>query len=318
MLSRVKTIVHKVNSYRNIVNIHSEKKFIFLLAAIIFYSILCRLIPATLISMLVVLSFVAYVAVEFYIYVNHNAKLENKHSNTIEYSWGHVKEKTSMLDLQKFFQYILTKDLSFYKKFVIHHKENVILFIFTFGDMLVAFKNLSFFYSGSYFALSIFVKFVFVGYFHLYKIYESAHITRDNAEEKVLDIFYSQINGLISVFFVLFITVFILSKYIVEIFFGVDYMPLQSSLPFILLANMFLCGALCIFETARRMDSKMTNNIIKIYSPFFAVLFVFMSINYIDTITYFIIGATSILSIFLYNFVIKKPQYIADTYNHLF
>jgi hypothetical protein len=58
--------------------------------------------------------------------------------------------------------------------------------------------------------------------------------------------------------------------------------------------------------------------VLKIFGIVFAVLFVFMPINYIDTITYFIVGMGSLVSIFLYNLVIKKPLYISHTYNHFF
>lgn len=322
MSSRVIDLMNKLKSLNKHRNITSDRKIAIFLVLIIGYSIFCRIIPPEVISIFVVMFFLAFVFFEFYLYVMAHAKIENKNHNTVEYSWGHVKQKTDTYDAKRFFEYIHAQDFNFYKTFLQMHTDKIILFSFIFIDLIIAFKNLSFFYSGTYFALSLFTKFVFVAYLQLEKIYNRIdHIKlpeNENKDDVILDIFYSQFNGIVSVFFVVFVFFFILSKYITEIFFGASYSPVQSSLPFVLIANMFLTISLCIYETAKRIDRRATNNILKVYCPLFLVIFVFMSINYVDTVTYFIVGASSILSIFLYNFVIKKPQYIAETYNHMF
>jgi len=140
---------------------------------------------------------------------------------------------------------------------------------------------------------------------------------KDNAE-KVLEIFYRELNGIIAVFFVIFILSFILSRALVEIVFGSAYIPDHSSLPFVLLANMALAISLVVYTTARRINRAATINIIKLYSIVFVPIFIFLSINYIDTVAFFIIGSATLLSVFLYNFAMRNLDYISDTYNHFF
>jgi hypothetical protein len=204
------------------------------------------------------------------------------------------------------------KDLDFYKGYFHSYSNSIILFTFIFADFIIGFKNLSFFDSGIYFAMSIFTKFTFLGFYILKGNFDKLKI---KTEENILDIFYTQMNGLLSVFFVVFVLFFVLSRFIVEIFFGSGYAPYQSSLPFILIANISLCISLCVYTTAQQINPKLTNRISQTFLSIFIIWFIFMPINYIDTITYFIVGSSTILSIFLYNFVIKKHDYIESTYN---
>jgi hypothetical protein len=255
---------------------------------------------------------------DFYIYVNKSAKDENKNMKTTEFTWGFVKEKKDMMDFYTLTNYLYTKDFSFYKNYLIINLEKTILLLFIFGDLLVAFKNLDMRNAGIYIAMSLFTKFVFLGYLFLRQTYKKILVGNNKTEDNLLEIFYSQINSMLSFFAAIFVFFFVLSKYIVEIFFGKAFAPYQSSLPFILLANMSLVVAICIYVSATKLNEQLTKRISKMFVFVFFVLFVFMTVNYIDTVTYFIIGSSALLSIFLYNFVVKKPGYIESTYNHLF
>lgn len=285
---------------------------IFILSVVILFSILCRLLTFPYITALVMAVFTFLISFNFYSFVNKIAKSENKSHNTQEFSWGFVREKTENLNLQNLFKYLSTKDLDFYKKYLFSNSNFIILFLFIFTDFIIAFKNLSFFDTGIYFAMSIFTKFTFLGYIIMNDMFNKL---KDKSEENILDVFYTQMNGLLSVFFVIFILFFVLSKYIVEIFFGNNFSPYQSSLPFILVANISLCISLCVYTTAQKINPKLTGRITQTFILIFTLLFIFMPINYIDTITYFVVGSSTILSIFLYNFVIKKHDYIENTYN---
>jgi hypothetical protein len=214
--------------------------------------------------------------------------------------------------------YLYGKDFSFYRNYLNINLEKIVILLFIFGDLVVAFKNLDVKSAGVYIAMSLFTKFVFIGYIFIGQTYKKVLVGANDTEENILEIFYSQINTMLSFFAAAFVFVFILSRYIVEIFFGSGFAPYQSSLPFIMLANMSLAVALSIYITALRLGDRLTKKISKFYSIIFFVLFVFMTVNYVDTVTYFIIGSSTLLSIFLYNFVIKKPAYIENTYNHLF
>jgi O-antigen/teichoic acid export membrane protein len=187
-----------------------------------------------------------------------------------------------------------------------------------FGDFIVSFKNLSLSESGVYFALSLFCKFIFISYIYINRSIVAVSDKDENKEEKVLDIFYKNLNGMLSLGFVIFVLFFILSKYLIEIFFGESYVYYQTSLPFIMVANIALLVALLTYETAKKIDKDGTKKVLKIFVPIFTILFIFMTNGYVDTVAYFVIGGCSILSIFLYNFVIKRPSYIQSTYNYLF
>lgn len=298
-----------------------NREYIFL-ATVVLFALACRVLSFEAITLITLILLGIFLSYDFYGYVNHEAKTENKTENILEFSWGYVKEKKDNLDVASFFKYLAKKDFVFYRIYTYRRADVFILGLFIFGDLVVAFKNLDFYYSGIYIALSVFTKFVYFGYILLNENFDKLLHTKDELaekkEERILNIFYTQMNTMISMFFVLFIMFFILSRYIVEIFFGSTYFPYHTSLPFVLLANIMLCISLCVYSTAKKIDPSTTSKISKIYTSLFLVLFVFMSINYVDTITYFIVGSSSILSIFLYNFVIKKPEYIRSTYNHLF
>lgn len=315
------TIIEMSSNYDNYIKrikIPANNKEVFFLSLILLFSVFARLIPINAITVLVIIIFVILVSLDFYYYLNRAAKLENRDTKVLEFSWGFVKDDTRFMRLPTLISYLKQKELSFYKDYIYFNFHKLIIILFVFGDFLIVFKNLSFFNSGLYIMMSIFTKFVFLGYIFMKQTYEKILVGRKNTEENLLDIFYSQINSLFSFYTVLFIAFFLLSKYIVEIFFGKSYIPYHSSLPFILLANISLAIAVSIYISAKKINEKTTNRILKVYTIFFSILFVFISVNYVDTITYFIIGSSTLLSIFLYNLVIKKPEYIASTYNHLF
>lgn len=308
----------RYDKYMKRLNIPNHNREAFALSLLLLFSIFSRVIPFFLITILFVMCFLALLAVDFYFYVNKSAKDENKNEKTIEFSWGFVKERTELMDMDTIIKYLKNKDFSFYKTYLNLNINKGTVLLFFLGDILVAFKNLDLAHAGIYIAMSLFTKFVFLGYLFMRQSYAKVLIGEKNTEENTLDIFYSLINNMFSIFAVLFIFFFVLSRYLVQIFFGNDYLPFQSSLPFVLLANIGLVIAICIYSTSKRIDSQTTGKIAKAYLFFFILLFVFMGINYLDTIAYFVIGSSALISIFLYNLVIKKPEYIKSTYNHLF
>jgi hypothetical protein len=300
------------------VSIPQKNREIFFLFILICFSLFVRIVPLALITIIALFIFLGITALDFYIYVNKAAKDQNKNIKTTEFSWGFVKEKRDMMDISTLSAYLYGKDFSFYRNYLNINLEKIVILLFIFGDLVVAFKNLDVKSAGVYIAMSLFTKFVFIGYIFIGQTYKKVLVGANDTEENILEIFYSQINTMLSFFAAAFVFVFILSRYIVEIFFGSGFAPYQSSLPFIMLANMSLAVALSIYITALRLGDRLTKKISKFYSIIFFVLFVFMTVNYVDTVTYFIIGSSTLLSIFLYNFVIKKPAYIENTYNHLF
>ncbi len=300
------------------IHLENNRKITAVLVVLVAYGIFCRIVPLSVLAVLFVLTFAAALGYLFYDFVLFNYKVENNNQSATAYSWGYVRETTKYLDLNTFVAYVRKKDFNFLKEFANSNKQIFILYTFVFADFIIAFKNLDLFNSGAYFAMALVSKFVFLGYLYMKKNFDAVALDVKERLEAILDIFYTHINGLLSVFTVIFILVFILSKYIIEILFGEKYQAVQSSFPFILLGSMFLCVALCVYEAAKIMDVKLTNSILKIYLTIFGVLFVFLPIGYIDTVTYFVVGSSALFSISLYNLVIKKPDYIARTYNHLF
>lgn len=318
MSSRVNDLLKVILNNFEKLNIENRNKETLILSGVVGFALFSRIIPFSFVTLITLVFVILVIATDFYFYTNRTSREENKNEKVLEYSWGYVKEKTSHLDINTLVKYLSSKDFAFYKNYFTINHNKIILLLFVFGDIIVAFKNLDFFNSGIYIAMSIFTKFVFLGYIFMRDTYNKILVGENNSEENILDIFYSQINGLLSAFIVIFLLFFALSKYLVEIFFGKDYLPYQSSLPFVLFANIALVVAICVYMTSKRIDPQLTGKISKIFATIFGVIFIFMSINYIDTVTYFVIGTSCLLSIFLYNFVIKKPQYIANTYNHLF
>jgi hypothetical protein len=295
-----------------------------ILSLILVFAIFVRTVPFSMITIVTILIFVSLISLDFYLYVNKRAHDENKNIVTTNFSWGFVKEKTEMITFKTLVNYLSNKDFGFYKNYLMLNLQKIIFGIFLFGDLVIAFKNLDMKNAGIYIAMSIFCKFVFIAYIFMRQTYLKSVANNEKTndeninEDTILEIFYTQINTLLSSFAVLFIFFFMLSRYISEIFFGNSFYPYQSSLPFILLANISLVILACVYLTAKMLDESLTNKIVKIYSVAFFVLFVFMNVNYLDNITYFVIGASALLSIFIYNFVIKKPDYIKRTYNFLF
>ncbi len=314
MSSKLSKILSYVGVSKN-----NDKEVAFLLILVLF-SLFIRVIPFSLITILFLVLFLGFLSMHFYYYVNKSAEEEHKNNKVTEFSWGFVKENRKLMDMFSFWNYIYSKDVNFLKKYIYSNIDKVVFLVFISADIIVAFKNLDTENAGIYIAMSIFTKFVFAAYLYMRQVYGKSlsKTGENNAEDEVLNIFYTQINVIISLFITLFIFFFILSKYIVDIFFGAGYAPYQSSLPFVLLANISLALASCIYYGAMKLDKKATQKISKIFFTLVFVLFIFMSVNYIDTVTYFIIGTSSLLSIFLYNFIIKKPEYIKRTYNLLF
>lgn len=316
----VEKIIENIESYFQVKLLKQNKELIFVVTLISF-PILMRILPQTLIALFFTLVFLFFIFAHFYKYCSEIFLKENDNTATLEYSWGFVKENVEALDMQNFVKFLKTTDINFFKKYFSLNRTFFMLTLFMTGDLIVAFKNLSLSESGVYFALSFFTKFVFLAYIYIDKTY--INILKENLSEtarqtKVLDIFYKHFNGLASLSVVLFILYFILSKFLIEIFFGFDYMLYQTSLPFILSANLALLISLFVFRTATIVDPQRTWGILKIFIPIFFILFVFMDISYYDTVAYFVIGSSAVLSIFLYNFCIRKPAYIESTYNSLF
>lgn len=300
------------------ITIPHKNKEVFYLSLLIVFSFFVRIVNFSFVTIVALAIFFGIIAIDFYIYANKTAKDENKNVKTTEFSWGFIKEEKDMMDIFSLANYLYNKELVFYRNYLYYNLQKVILFVFVFGDLVVAYKNLDIKHAGIYIALSIFTKFVFLGYIFMSQTYNKVLVGENNTEDNVLNIFYSQINTILSTFAVIFIFFFILSKFIVEIFFGYTYAPYQSSLAFVLLANMSLVIALCIYISALKINERVTKKISKVFATLFTILFVFSTINYVDTVTYFVIGTSALLSIFLYNFVIKKPAYIENTYNLLF
>jgi hypothetical protein len=197
----------------------------------------------------------------------------------------------------------------------------LVLLTFLFGDLVVAFKNLSVEISGVYFAMSLFTKFVFIAYLFVSRATTEINrleLSKDRKEILILDNFYKHFSGISSLSLVLFLLFFALGRFLTEIFFGFKYFGYQTSLSFILLANLALLLGLIIFKTAQEIDATRTWQLTKISAPIIILLFVFLNITHPDTVSFFIIGTVSVFSIFLYNFCIRKPAYIESTYNHLF
>lgn len=308
----------KFDSVFNKLRIPNNNLEAFFLALLVGFALLVRVVPFELITIFTLLFFLGIFALDFFMYTNKLAKEENKNIKTTEFSWGFVKEKKEIMDINTFLEYLSNKDFSYYKSYILINIDKLIILLFVFSDILVAFKNLDMRNSGIYIAMSLFTKFVFIGYVLMKQTFDKTLISEKTTEENILEIFYTQINTMLSSFAALFIFFFLLSKYLVEIFFGQAFTFFQTSLPFILLANISLVVALCIFMTSIKLDEKVTLKISKFFLAIIFILFIFIAINYIDTVTYFIIGSSALLSIFLYNFVIKKPSYIESTYNHLF
>ncbi len=313
----------KLSKMLNYTGFSKDNKELFFLAVLVIFSMFVRIVPFSLITILFLLVFLGILSIHFYYYVNKSAREESKNNKVTEFSWGFVKEKTDLMDMFSFVNYLYNKELVFFKKYILINIDKAVFLLFFFADILVAFKNLDTQSAGIYIAMSIFTKFIFVAYFYMKQVYVKTLNKKDKIEEsfeedRVLNIFYTQINIIISLFATLFIFFFILSKYIVDIFFGINYFPYQSSLPFVLLANISLALASCLYFSAMELDAKATKKISKIFFTLIFILFIFMNVNYIDTVTYFITGTSSLLSIFLYNFIIKKPEYIKRTYNLLF
>lgn len=314
------SLIKTIDSVLKFNNFTKNKELIFI-AVIIGFPILIRVLPVILLTTIVIIAFFFLVFLHFYKYSNKLILLETENTKTSEYSWGFVKENIKYTDIVLLFNSLKGKGFSYYKDYFLANKFFYTLLLFISADLIIAFKNLSFFESGIYFMLSLFTKFIFLAYIYIERVYSNIvneKINQEAKEIKILDAFYKHFNGLASISIVVFLLFFILSKYIVEIFFGNSFTLYHTSLPFILFANIALLVTLMIYRTASLVDSKRTNDILKVYIPIFLILFVFIDISYYDTVAYFVIGAMSTLSIFLYNFCIRKPSYIENTYNSLF
>lgn len=320
LFERVNNIILQVESFF-VGHYFKSNQEVILFFCLIVFPILTRLLPLWLISVFFVAAFTLYISNHFYNYVNKIAATENKKINLQEYSWGFVKETDAGLNFPNLINYLKNKKWDFYKTFLSENKNLFLLISFLFGDLVVAFKNLSLEVSGVYFAMSLFTKFVFIAY--LFVVRANSHIkeislTKEQNEYLILDNFYKHFSGIASLSLVLFLLFFGLGRYLTEIFFGFKYFEYQTSLSFILLGNLSLLLGLVVFKTSLEIDSIRTWQFTKISVPIAAVLFIFINITHPDTVAFFVIGAVSVFSIFLYNFCIRKPAYIENTYNHLF
>lgn len=320
-LSQLTSLIKKIEEQFQNGFFQSNKEVVFV-CCLIGFPVLARITPLYFVTLLFVICFLIYIINHFYIYVNQVAESENKNVNIAEYSWGFVKNETSDgLDLKNLTNYLKTKKIDFYRQYLCVNKNNIIFIAFLLGDLLVAFKNLSFDVSGAYFTLSLFTKFVFLAYIYTNK--ENQQIIQEQIsvgekEYKILDNFYRHFSGIASVGFVLFVIFYLISRPLIDVFFGIKYLEYQTSLAFILLANIALLLGLIVFKTSTTVDNVRTWKFTKIFALIFGILFVFVNINYPDTVAFFVIGATAVFSIFLYNFCIRKPSYIENTYNYLF
>jgi hypothetical protein len=289
-----------------------------LLFSLIAFSILVRLFSLGSITILTLLIFFAFVGYHFYIYVSKAISEETKTKFTVEYTWGGITKPTDYFSFETIKNFLLRRDFEFYKQYISNNIQYIIFGSFIFIDILIAFKNLNLKNTGAYIALSLFTKFVFFAVYYLDKYFKKNESEVKLEEERILEIFNTQMTSFFSIFAVVFIIFFTLSRYLVEIFFGFNFVAYQSTLPFVLLANISLAIMFCIYLTASRLNKIVTDKLLKVYSIFFLVFFVFMNIGYIDLVAYFVLGMSTLFSILLYNFVIKKPDYILRTYNLLF
>lgn len=284
---------------------------------LITFCLFVRIVPPFFIGLLSILILVSIVAFDFFYYFNKKFIDSNLNElNQTEYSWGIVRhDHFKKEDLKKFFEYLRGLDYAEYKSYFKRLLPHFVFIMFIFGDIIVALKNLNIENFGIYVAFSVLTKFIFIGYYYFSLEIKKLEIFQ---EENLLDIFYSFINLFLTSGILIFVFMFLTSKIFTKIFFGYNYLAFQTTLPFVFLGNMMMCIALCVFVTARKMDAVSANRILKVFSVFFGVIFIFVLNSSPDSVTYFIIGSSTILSIFLYNLIIKKPTYIKNTYNHLF
>lgn len=320
IFERINRIINRVESFFIGQYFKSNQEVIFLFS-IITFPILTRILPLWFISSFFVISFLLYIINHFYFYVNDSAKKENKSVNIQEYSWGFVREEGATLDSKNFLNYLKSQKWEFYRAYLSSNKNTIILLSFLFGDLVVAFKNLSLEVTGAYFAISIFTKFVFLAYLFVNRKtleIKNSNISPEEKEFAILDNFYRHFSGIASLSLVMFVLFFALGRFITEIFFGVKYIEYQTSLSFILLANLALLLGLIVFRTAQEVDNSRTWQLAKIFAPIVTVLFIFLNITHPDTVAFFVMGSVAVFSIFLYNFCIRKAAYIENTYNYLF
>jgi hypothetical protein len=293
-----------------------KKTEVFFLLLIVLFSVSARIFSFGVITIIFLSSLVMILLLDLYDFVNDTAKKTAKNENIQEFSWGFVREKTDYVNLTAFLSLIKKQNSNILQNYV----ESRLLFLLTgmfiFGDFIVAFKNLSFSDSGIYMMFSFFSKVLFIFFFSLKRELQLLPESSLSQKENLIDIYYKWVNTALPVSMVIFIAFFLLSRHIVDIFFGNSFSGYHTSLPFVFLANIVLLVALATYFISNHIDQVLTMKVLKIFGIVFAVLFVFMPINYIDTITYFIVGMGSLVSIFLYNLVIKKPLYISHTYNH--
>ena len=183
----------KYDKFMKKMSIPNNNREVFFLSLILIFAIFCRLLPFAAITLIFVGLILFVIGYDFYAYTNKNAKQENKHEKTTEFSWGFVKQEADSLDLNTAVKYLGSKDFAFYKNYLLINRNKIIVLIFFLGDLIVAFKNLDMFFSGIYIALSIFTKFVFLGYIFLRQSYAKVLVGDRDTEENILDIFYHRV-----------------------------------------------------------------------------------------------------------------------------
>lgn len=298
-------------------NIH-----VYFLAFILLYSILLRFIDPKLIAVVFTLV-VFYVCLQdFYDYFAEKFEIfkrQNSGENEFKYTWGYVNQKKDLFSkIKGTLKFLFILELSEYKNYLKARIPQILFIMFVAGDIVFAFKNLDLYHFGAYISMSFFCKLIFIGYFYYQQKIKSVDASEVENKEVIFEIFSSFLNLFLTCSTIIFVLLFLASKIFNDIFFGSTYIPFNTTLPFIFLVNVSLCVAYTIYKTSSLINVKDTNKVLKIYNVFFVIAFIFSNSNSLDSVTYFIVGTSCVLSIFLYNLVIKQPSYIKNNYNHLF
>jgi hypothetical protein len=140
IFERVNNLIKKFEAFFVGGYIQSNKELVFILCLVTF-PILTRIIPLFIITAIFVVSFLLYVLNHFYFYINRKVREENKQVNVTEYSWGFVQEPVKNLDTHFFLNYLKTKNFTFYREYLSESKDFLILLVFLFGDLVVAFAR---------------------------------------------------------------------------------------------------------------------------------------------------------------------------------
>ncbi len=295
-------------------NIH-----IYFLAFVLLYSLVLRFIDPRIVAVFLIvggLYLFAYDFYHFFLVKFQQFKVHTKNKEQLEYSWGYVnKQKSFFTEIIFMLRFIFELDFVDYKNYLKSKSLALIFIIFVGGDLIFAFKNLDLYSFGVYISMSVFCKLVFIGYYYFQQKLKNVDLEN---KDMIFEIFNSFLNLFLTCSTIIFVLLFFASKIFNDLFLGPTYIPFNTTLPFIFLANIALAVAFIIYKTSVLINKKSTHKILKVYAVFFTVAFIFSNNNSLDSVTYFVVGTSCVLSIFLYNLIIKQPLYIKNTYNHLF